>query len=99
MQRDTDDSARVLNEERPPPAIVPYLGDHPTVQVEARIVWADGSVEWVRAHATRWIRPLAMVNLADRRRRFVWLPVEDVRRLPAGDEAVSDSRHSDGGDR
>jgi hypothetical protein len=85
---------RVLNEERPPAEIVPHLSDHPPIQVEARIVWADGSEEWVRGHTTRWVRPVAMLTLADGRRRFVWLPVSDVRRLSGQGSEIQ--RTSDG---
>lgn len=70
----------VLNEEWPPGDSARSLPDQTPVLVEARVVWSDGTVEWVRGRATKWLRPVALVELHDPRRRRVWLSATDVRR-------------------
>ena len=74
------DPVDIVNEEWPPGETARFLPDHEPVQVEARVVWPDGSVEWIRGRATKWVRPVALVELHDPRRRRVWLPASDLRR-------------------
>jgi hypothetical protein len=75
------DPVDIVNEEWPPGETARFLPDQQDpVQVEARVVWPDGSVEWIRGRATKWLRPVALVELHDSRRRRVWLPAADVRR-------------------
>jgi len=70
----------VVNEEWPPGETARYLPEQDRIEVEARVVWPDGTEEWIRGHATRWTRPVALVELHDPRRARVWLPAADVRR-------------------
>lgn len=71
----------VENEEWPPGETARFLRDHTRIEVEARVVWARDGEEWVRGHVTRWVRPVVLVELHDRRRHRVWLPAGDIRRV------------------
>lgn len=76
-----EEQQRVENEEWPAGETARYLTDHTRIEVEARVVWARDGEEWVRGHVTRWVRPVVLVELHDRRRARVWLPAGDVRRV------------------
>ena len=78
-----EEQQQVENEEWPPGETARFLADHTRIEVEARVVWARDGEEWVRGHVTRWVRPVVLVELHDRRRARVWLPAGDVRRVIA----------------
>ncbi|MGV8973488.1 MAG: hypothetical protein ACOH10_14285, partial [Rhodoglobus sp.] len=71
---------RLLNGERPARAPMRRMGEIPVL---ARLVWDDGTQEWMPAMAVRWTPTHVMVTWRDevrapRTERFEWLQSQDV---------------------
>lgn len=72
---------KVLNEDRPPPAIARTLKNaRAPINVDARLILDRDGETWVPGHALRWTRLHVLVEVADQRPETsrIWLAPHDL---------------------